>query len=235
MNSSLKTKAEGILDPNDHQSYINGIVVDENYNQIIKDIINERFTNFNIEALNYDQLVSGKSNYSILEITPRSTVNDLSEISDLALTLNEVKSIYQTITIQNDYTNKNFIANMPNFNLDVMTIKQFVDNRDELDGKYDAIVFASGDYSKTQVTSCAFEPNPGEITTVQIYDQNHRLRYSGGTSNGSTNLETAIPHGSLNVPPGAVPRAILPEQALWLRNFDCFIAWISISQKPQRK
>ncbi len=178
----------------DFLDYIDNIL-DNNYHQAVETKIKENFPSFDISASEFDSIVTGEKHYRILEITPRTFMNNISEISDLETKLETIKNHYKNITIHNNYTDQHFISNMTNFSLDVMTIKQFVDNRDELDGKYDAIFFASGNYSPTQVISCAYDPEPSESVNVQIYDQNHRLRYAGGTSNGSSNLETAVFHG----------------------------------------
>ncbi|QVK19176.1 hypothetical protein KHQ81_05610 [Mycoplasmatota bacterium] len=179
INNPLKMIFVDAEETTDYEEYLKSIVTEDNYNETIESIIKNRFSNFNIDPLQFDNLVPGKSNYRILEITPRNYTDNISEISDLEYNINEIKDIYQAITIRSDYTDKNFIANMPNFNLDVMTVKQFVDNRDELDGKYDAILFSAGDYSEEQVLSCDFSFDYSDVIYKNIYGKAHRFIYQG--------------------------------------------------------
>lgn len=159
-------------------SYVNeleAIIGTEEYNSEIKRIINERFPSFDIPESEFSERVLDNSSYRILEITPNfdSTQVDLKYKGDLELNVEDIKSIYKNIITKKQITEPSFITNMPNFTLELMTLKQFVDYRGEFEGKYDAIVFSSGNYTKDQVNSCEIEFNDQDLFPTIISDDKY--------------------------------------------------------------
>src|SRR5690554_4303257 len=138
------------IDPSQYEEYLNSIVSRDDYN----DIINDSFPDFNISPDEFNERVLQNSNYKILEITPSIYKDDDSNISEINNSLDRIKQIYQNIISENDISSPGFITNMPNFKLDTMTIKQFIADRSDLSGKYDAIIFVPGNYTSTETNAC---------------------------------------------------------------------------------
>ncbi len=193
--TNLKVKQVYAEDTDPDVALINSIIESNDYNQQIQNIISGNFSKFDIAAAEFNQLVTGKSNYKILEITPRTYTDTAASVSDINANLTKLTNIYQDITHNNDYTSNYFISNMKNFTVDTMTMKELVDNRDELDGKYDAIVFDAGDYTTNQVETCDYMPDSLPVIHVEIRDRNHHLLYTGGSTKLGSTLDSIIPNG----------------------------------------
>ena len=187
--------AQENIDPSQHEAYLNDIVQRENYNEIINGIITETFPSFNLGADAFDERVLGNSNYTILEITPRTYLEDISEISDVETNFSAIKQIYEAIILRHDLQAPAFVLNIPNFKLETMTIKQFVDSRSEIAGKYDAIIFSSGNYSINQDNCCDFEFDETDLY-FKTLKQNNVIRYLGTLANNTNDFRKAIFHGA---------------------------------------
>ncbi len=172
------------LSIDDFTTYLTQINNIEEYYSDINQMIITKFPDFNV----VENLINGESQYKILEITPRTYLGDQSSVSDLDYNIEKITNIYKTALANNSALTGNFlISNTTNFSVDVMTIKQLVNNYEEIDGLYDAIVFASGDYSTEQVLSCDFNYNEENLEYESKYVHN-KLRYKG-------NLLNSLYHG----------------------------------------
>ncbi|MDF2698532.1 MAG: bacterial Ig-like domain family protein [Haloplasmataceae bacterium] len=156
------------------------------YYQDMLTVINYYYPNFNVDPLTFGSTVKGSNSYKILEVTPRSYLgdpnneNNFSTVSDLYNNLETIKSIYATKVLANNFTDRFVLSNMPKFEVQLMTIKEFVANRDELSGVYDAIVFTgSENYNPGEQISCTFSYDLSQLEYKRIYDGNNKLRYEG--------------------------------------------------------
>ncbi|ERJ13811.1 Ig-like domain-containing protein [Haloplasma contractile] len=126
---------------------------DEYYTNMTGLINTKLSTNYTTTDLK--NAVNNELQFNILEITPEVYDQDpFIEVSDVYSSLNRLTSLYQDMTVTYDLQGDHFIQNMGNFNLEVMTIKQFVANRQDIEGKYDAIIFTTGDYTPKNVEEC---------------------------------------------------------------------------------
>lgn len=173
----------------DEESFISSIITSENYNEEIADIIKYSFSEFNITPNEFDTRTI-KNTFKILEITPRIYYDETSEISEINQSFNKIKQIYQNLITENNLTNPDFITNIPNFELETMTIKQFVADRSNLTSDYDAIIFVPGNYQTNENIKCTVS----DAHTAILY-KNGILRYVGTTLNQTNNFDNAIFHG----------------------------------------
>lgn len=158
----------------------------------IKNVIPE----FDIPYAEFEERVNGNSQYRILEITPRVYINDSSEISDMQNSMNYLKDLFDTIVRQNpQYANIPLVANMSKFTLDTMTVKEFVSNREELEGLYDAVVFTSGLYTAENVTACDFTLENRTTYFVTIYDNKGVRVYEGNSTVKTDKINSVNKHG----------------------------------------
>lgn len=188
--SSFET-ANAVVNPSEHEAYLNSIVTKENYNEIINDIIKDSFPEFDIQPDEFNDIVTNNK-YKILEITPTTYTDENSEISEIDDSLNSIKEIYHNIIDENEISSPHFITNMPNFELETMTTKHFVATRSDLLGKYDAIIFVPGHYQSPSTNAC--DINDDNLHMSILY-KNNVLRYVGTTLNKTNNFDEAIFHG----------------------------------------
>lgn len=175
--------------------FIKALVESGQYNQLVAQEIKKYISEFNIPAQEFDERISANSQYRILEVTPRSYLNSVNEVTDMKASMDYIKDIFETLIRQNpQYANMPIVANMKNFSFDTMTIKEFVSNREEIAGLYDGIVFTGGSYTNANVEACDFTLANRTTYSVISYE-NGILRYVGGSTTKTTNFKNIVPHG----------------------------------------
>lgn len=141
------------LTPKQYESYLYDTIDSDIFYQDIYNIINTYFAS-ETPYTTYEEMIGGKSEYRILEITTKTDPESYEAVSDFKDQIDLVESIFNKQLKVNTLSNKYFIKNLVNFDLDVMTVKQFVDNRDDLKAHYDTIIFSAGDYNPERTKNC---------------------------------------------------------------------------------
>jgi hypothetical protein len=176
-------RAEELLElsPTEYETHLNGVIKTSNIYTEIDTFIDHYFPDFGSQ--NFETTVTGLSTFRILEVTPRSYRNSTDEVSDLSSQSNLVEEIFARAITKNGVTNKYFIQNLPRFEVEVMTVKEFNSSRESLKGKYDAILFSAGEYLVDEYNNCSSTPvtvvNPTGGTKTTEYYNNNNIKYDG--------------------------------------------------------
>jgi hypothetical protein len=95
-----EVKAEGVFDlsPIEYEQHLNGLIKSNSFYDEFNTIIKKSFPQFEVKSADYETKVTGVSQFNILEITPRSLVNDSTgKVSDISKNITAIGQSVRTI------------------------------------------------------------------------------------------------------------------------------------------
>lgn len=163
----------------------------EEQSELLHQQIVQEFPSFSIPPTEFYQRVNGLKEYRILEITPRYYQESGVEVSDLYGPIQDIKAL-----INSPFENY-LLGNLKRFTVDTMTVKEFNSSREDIVGKYDAIVFSAGIYS--HFDACMIDPVKNEGERVVIHHPgkgNDKILYDGYMKDGKYHGEGTLYHNN---------------------------------------